>query len=156
MDKIILKGRGLTNGVVEGEALVTTQSFGFSHGVDPTTGKIGDERHELRGQSLKGKVFVFPYCKGSSTNGLFILELVRCGNAPAAVINIDTEPSTGAGFIMGEIFYKKTVPIVDHLDKNPTEVIQTGDWVRVDAAKGTVEVIRKGNVPMPPYSGYIA
>ena len=107
MDKIVLKGRGLTHAVAEGEALVSSESFGFSHGVEPTTGQIEDMRHELRGQNLKGKVLVFPYCKGSSTNGLFILELVRCGNAPAAVINIETEPSTGAGFIMGEIFYKK-------------------------------------------------
>lgn len=142
MKNIILKGRGLTQGVAEGEALVTNQSFGFSHGVEPTTGLIVDKRHELKGQNLKGKVFIFPYCKGSSTNGLFILELVKNGNAPAAVINIETEPSTGAGFIMGEIFYNKTIPVIDRLDHNPIEIIKNGDRVKVDAAKGTVEVFK--------------
>ncbi len=149
MDRIILRGRGLTNAVAEGEALVSSESFGFSHGVEPTTGQIEDMRHELRGQNLKGKVLVFPYCKGSSTNGLFILELVRCGNAPAAVINIQTEPSTGAGFIMAEIFYKNAIPVIDNLDQNPIEVIKSGDWVKVDAERGTVEVTKRDSRMQP-------
>jgi hypothetical protein len=33
--------------------------------------------------------------------------------------------------------------LVDRLDKNPCEVIATGDWVKVDAEKGTVEITKK-------------
>ena len=36
------------------------QMFGFWGGVDPATGNIIDQRHELYGQNIKGKVFVFP------------------------------------------------------------------------------------------------
>ena len=32
---------------------------------------------------------------------------------------------------------------VTGLDRNPLEVIETGDWVRVDADNGTVEVTKK-------------
>jgi len=35
--------------------------------------------------------------------------------------------------------------MVDRLDKNPLEVIKTGDWVKVDGDNGIVEVIRPGN-----------
>ena len=65
-------------------------------------------------------------------------------NAPAAIINIDTEPVIGAGFIMAEILYNKAIPIIDNLNQNPVEVIKTGDRVKVDAVKGTVEVIKRG------------
>lgn len=141
--KIVLKGRGIAGGVAEGEALVTHQFFGFTHGVEPTTGRISDVRHEWVGQNMKGKVLVFPYGKSSTSGGLFILETVRCGNAPAAVINIETEMVIGAGFIMAKILYKKEIPVVDRLNQNPLEVIKSGDYVKVDANKGLVEVIKK-------------
>jgi phosphohistidine swiveling domain-containing protein len=35
------------------------------------------------------------------------------------------------------------IPLVDRLDQNPCEVIETGDWVKVDAEKGIVEVTKK-------------
>ena len=145
MDKIVLKGRGVTSGVAEGEALVASQSFGFSHGVEPTTGRIEDKRHEWLGQNVKGKVLVFPCGKSSTSGSLFILEMVRCGNAPAAVINLDTEPVIGAGFIMAEIFYNQAVPVIDNLNQNPIEVIRSGDRVKVDADKGIVEILKPGS-----------
>ena len=35
------------------------------------------------------------------------------------------------------------IPAVDRLDKDPLEVIETGDYVRLDADHGIVEVIKK-------------
>ena len=35
------------------------------------------------------------------------------------------------------------IPTVDGLDQNPCEVIETGDWVKVDAENGIVEVTKK-------------
>lgn len=141
-DRIVLKGRGVTGGVAEGEALVSRQAFGFTHGVEPTTGQIEDRRHEWLGQNMKGKVLVFPSGKSSSTSGLYILEVVRCGNGPAAVININTDPVIASGFIMADLFYNKPIPVVDRLDQDPVQVIKTGDRVRVDAKKGIVEIIK--------------
>ena len=140
-NKIIMKGRKINGGLAEGKALVTKLPFGFTHGVDPVTGEITDVRHDLRGENLRGKVLVFPYGKSSSSGGLYILEAARCGNAPAALINVETEPVIGAGFIMADLIYNKKIPVIDRLDQNPTEVIKTGDYVKVDGDKGTVEVI---------------
>ena len=142
MNKTTIKGRGITSGVAEGEAMVTSEPFGFSHGLEPNTGRISDEGHEWVGQNVKAKVLVFPYGKGSTSGGLYILEAAKQGNTPAAVVNVETEPVIAAGFIMTEILYNKKIPVVDRLEQNPIEVIRTGDWVKVDADKGIIEIYR--------------
>ncbi len=143
MSVIKLKGRSITSGVAEGEAMVTNEALGFSHGLDPTTGQIGDSGHEWFGKSVKGKVLVFPYGKGSTTGGLYILEAAKRGNAPAAVINVETDPVIAAGFILVKILYDEKIPVIDRLEQNPIKLIKTGDRVKVDADNGVVEIYRK-------------
>jgi predicted aconitase with swiveling domain len=135
-----LKGKGITDGKNAGPALVTGQMFGFFGGVDPSSGIIVDPRHELCGQNIKGKVFVFPEGRGSTVGAAVILELVRCGNAPVAIINRKTEGILAAGGILADKFYNVVLPIVDDLDGDPITEIKTGDWVEVDATSGTVIV----------------
>lgn len=139
----IFRGRGITKGITEGEALVTNNYFGFTHGVDPKTGEIADERHEWRGLNMKDKILVFPTGKSSSSGGLWIMETVRCGNAPAGIVNVETEPIIASGTLIAGMLYNQTIPIVDKLDVNPCEVIKSGDYVRVDADKGTVEILKR-------------
>jgi len=143
MHTFIIKGHCVTDRAAEGKALVTRRAFGFSHGIDPATGRISDEMHEWLGQTANDKVLIFPYGKGSTTGGLWILELARLGNAPAGVINLKTDPVIAAGFIMAKLLYKRKVPIMDRLEQNPVELIRTGDWVRVDADNGIVSIERR-------------
>lgn len=140
MNKVTLKGRSITSGIAEGEAMVTSEPFGFANCVDPTTGTIFDKSHEWLGRNVRVKVLVFPYGKGSSSGGLYILEAVKRGNAPAAVITLETDPVIAAGFIMAEILYDKKIPVIDKLERNPIEVIKTGDRVKVDANNGIIEI----------------
>ena len=56
---------------------------------------------------------------------------------------METELIIVAGALLSEKLYGKTIPVVDRLSQDPAEVIQTGDWVRVDGEKGTVEIIKK-------------
>jgi hypothetical protein len=39
------------------------------------------------------------------------------------------------------------VPAVTDLDRDPLDVIETGDWVIVNGDAGTVEVRKRGSVP---------
>lgn len=137
---IKIKGRSISRGIGEGEAMVTGQPLGFSHGLDPTTGQVSDHSHEWLGNSIKGKVLVFPYGKGSATGGLYILEAIKQGNAPAAVINLETDPVIAAGFILADVIYDVEIPVIDRLEKNPIEFIKTGDWIRVNANVGFIEI----------------
>jgi predicted aconitase with swiveling domain len=141
--KLKLKGRGCSNGIVEVEAVVSQQPFGFWQGIDPQTGVVINRRHDLAGKSIKGKAFVFPYGRGSTgTPGIF-LEAVRNNVAPAAIINLKSEPMVIVCALLAEEFYDVKIPVVDDLDKDPIKTIRTGDRVRVDGQRGVVEVIRE-------------
>ncbi len=145
--KLTVRGHGVSGGVAEGLALVSGQNLSLWGGLNPKTGLIIDTRHELYRQQVKRKVLVFPYGKGSTTGAIVFLEAVRCGNAPAAIVNVETEPILASGALMSKIFCRKTIPIVDRLDRNPVEVIRTNDCVRVDGDVGLVEIRRACDIP---------
>jgi len=136
-----LRGNGCAPGQFEGEAVVSNQSFGFWQGIDPTTGAVIDKRHDLCGTSLKGKAFFFPYGRGSTgTPGIF-LEAVRNGCAPAAIVNVRSEPMIVMCALLAEAFFKVQIPIVDGLPSNPLEIVRTGDRVRINGTTGAIDVL---------------
>ncbi len=137
-DKIILRGRKVVGGVAEGEALVTTDTISGWGGIDPRTGAVIETRHELRGQSFKDKVLVFPGAKGSSGWSHYFHLARLSGAAPKAMVFNVMTTKVALGAVVTR------APAVTDLDRDPLEVIETGDWVRVDGDAGTVEIIRKG------------
>ena len=125
----------LLSGVAGGPALVTSQPICFWGGLDPKTGIITERDHELKGQNVAGTVFVFPTGKGSSTTSAILLESVRCGTAPAAIVNLKTEPILVVGAIIAEKLYDRVIPIVDTPEQDPIKIIKSGEWVEVNASE---------------------
>ena len=137
------QGRGCAPGVFEGEVVVSRQPFGFWQGLDPQTGLVIDKRHDACGQSLTGKAFVFPYGRGSTgTPGIF-LEAVRNGCAPAAIVNVASEPMIIMCAILAEAFLQVRIPVIDGLSSDPATVFRTGDRVRIDGASGTIDILAR-------------
>ena len=134
---IILKGRSVSKGYAEGEALLSHEPIGFNFGIDTDTGVITESKHELHNQSIKGKILIFPYGKGSTGGSYVLYQLAKYGTGPKAIINLSTETIIAVGAIMGNL------PVVDSLDQNPLDVIGDGDYVKVDAVRGIVEVTKK-------------
>ncbi len=134
---MMLKGRCIIPGRARGDLLVTSQPISFWGGVDPQTGRISDPRHELFNQSITAKILAFPYGKGSSTGSLMILELLRTDKAPAAIINIRTEPILATGPIVGRYFYGKTIPIIT-IKKTDFMCLTSGVPAEIDGAAGTL------------------
>ncbi|MGA3291273.1 MAG: DUF126 domain-containing protein [Candidatus Bathyarchaeia archaeon] len=118
-----LKGRSISKGKAQGEALVTSQPISFYGGVDPNTGIIIEKGHELQGQSVKGKILVFPTGKGSTVGSYTLYRMKKNGTAPAGMINKECETVVAVGAIISEI------PCVDKVD---TSKIKTGDKVRIE------------------------
>ena len=143
LDDTILKGRAITKSRVKGEAIVTSQSFMFTHALDPKTGEVIDKRHELLGEKLKGKVFIFPYPVGSTSAGMWLLEAVRLGNAPLGLVMEEIDPVLATGALLAEIVLGKKIPVVDRLDRSPIEFFRTGDVVEVDADRGIARKLNK-------------
>ncbi len=129
-----ITGCGVVAGIAKGEVLVTSQSISFWGGVDPAAGLINDPRHELFGQSIAGKVLAFPFGKGSSTGSLIMLELARVGKAPAAIVNVRTEPILATGPIVSKHFYGRQIPIIS-LDENSFRMLKTGQYATVNATE---------------------
>ncbi|MCX8153290.1 MAG: DUF126 domain-containing protein [Candidatus Bathyarchaeota archaeon] len=126
-----MKGRVIFKGKAEGEALVTTQPISFYGGVDPNTGEVIDKDHELRGQSVKGKILVFPTGKGSTVGSYTLYRMKKNGTAPSGIINQECETIVAVGAIISEI------PCVDKIDISK---IKTSNRVRID--NGTVTLIK--------------
>jgi hypothetical protein len=123
-----LQGRSIAKGIGTGELLITDTPISFLGGVDPRTGVVIDRSHPLFGQSVAGKVLVFPYGKGSTVGSYVLYALMKNHVAPAAIINIECETIIAIGAIIAEI------PTVDRLDGDlPLEGIAT-----VDGSLGTV------------------
>jgi len=118
-----LKGRIISKGVVESEALVTTQPISFYGGVNPETSEILEKGHELQGKQIKGKILVFPTGKGSTVGSYTLYRLKKGGVAPAGIINAECETVVAVGAIISEI------PCVDKIDISK---ISTGDTVRIE------------------------
>jgi len=134
---IVLTGRKVVGGVAEGEALVTRDTISGWGGVNAMTGTVIESRHELRGQSFAGKILVFPGAKGSS-GWSAVFHIARlAGVAPIAMVfNVMTTKAALGAVVM-------RIPAVTDLDRDPLDLIETGDQVRVDGDRGVVEIWKK-------------
>ena len=125
------QGRKISGGSASGKALVSRMGISFYGGVDPESGVIVEKGHDLYGQSISGKVLVFPSGKGSTVGSYTLYRLKKAGKAPAAILNAECEPITAVGCIISDI------PCVDHL---PLADIKSGSQLRVNGDQGRVEV----------------
>ena len=137
--ELTLKGCKIAPGKARGEVLASTEPISFWGGVDPASGRIIDPRHELFDQQVCGKVLAFPYGKGSSTTSLIILELLRVAKAPAAIINVHTEPILATGPIVSRLFYGRGLPMITLAEKDFMH-LKTGRLVTVDADRAVVQI----------------
>jgi predicted aconitase with swiveling domain len=136
-DTIVLRGRKVVGGVAEGEALVTRDTISGWGGINPGTGTIIERRHEIRGQSFKDKVLVFPGAKGSSGYSHYFHMARLSGAAPRAMLFNVMTTKAALGCVVAR------VPSLTDFDRDPLQAIETGDWVKVDADRGIVEIRKK-------------
>lgn len=134
---MILRGKTVNGGKAEGEAIVSRLPFSYLGDLDPRSGKVMPDGHDLKGKSISGKIFVFPIGKGSTAGPNVAYLAKMLGNLPRAMICVEAEP------VMAMVAIITDIPMVHRLDRNPLDVIQTGDYLKVDADTGTVEVVKR-------------
>ena len=120
---VMMRGRAIKVGLALGKALVSPEPIGFFGHIDPETGVITEKGHPLEGQSIAGRILVFPTGKGSTVGSYTLYRLKRNGLAPLAMIVAHSEPIVTVGAIIADI------PIVDSVDIGS---IQTGDVVTIE------------------------
>ena len=137
MEQIVIKCRKVYKGHGAGEALVSREGVGGWGSVEECSGTVTERGHELQGQSVKDRVLVFPYAKGSCGWAKVFQNMAHYGASPAAMLieTVDNRSALGA--------VTSRTPSVSDFDVDPFEVIETGDWVDVNADEGIVTVTKK-------------
>ncbi len=120
----------LVAGEARGEVLKLDEPLSFWGGVDPETGEIIDLRHPQSGMSVKGKILMMPFGRGSSSGSSIIAEGIRSGSGPSGIIMMEADEIIALGSIVADEIYGKAMPVVI-VDKSEYESFTTGQQVIV-------------------------
>ena len=127
----VISGRAIVAGTAEGEALVTSEALSFWGGYDFHTGEIIDKHHPLAGVRAAGRILAVPFSKGSSTTTAVLLEAVRAGTAPAAIVTTGTDSFFALASIVADVMYGKPFPVIA-LDADDFASLKTGEYLTVE------------------------
>lgn len=136
-DHIIIKGRTIFPGKVEGEALVSKMPLMGWGNVNVKQGFTVERDHPLFEVALKDKILVFPYVRGSGGFVMYGHTKQYGTNPKAMLISKPISYSIFAGMIMKQ-------PTMTDFDIDPIQIIETGDFVKVNADDGYIEIIKNG------------
>lgn len=134
--KARIKCKGVVKGVAEGKALVMKSSFAFMGDVDMATSEIIARGHEHYGRKIAGTIMIYPETKGSSGGCVVLISLAKLGLQPAAIVNLKM-----ADYNLVEGAILAGIPLACLPERDPSEIIRTGDTVRLDAEKGWIELV---------------
>ena len=138
MEKLILHGRGVISGVVEGEALVCPHSITGWGGINPSNGVITDWDNPNKGRTIKDTILVMPGSKGSNGWSCYFGAVRATGCAPRGWMFTEIDSSAGVASAVMQI-----PTIVDFAPgEDPCQWIENGDYVRMDGSTGIVEVTK--------------
>jgi predicted aconitase with swiveling domain len=143
MQTTIIAGKGVVGGKAAGLAVVSPVPLCFRTEYDPATGEVIGLRHPLRGQNLRDRVLILPATKGSCGNSMSFSTGCKEGNGPAALVCVRREPLAVLSCVVNGI------PMVSDLERNPFELVETGDYVEVDADTGLVTISKETAPPVP-------
>ena len=148
MEPLNLQGKIIIGGQAQGTALVSHEPLSFWGGYDWKTGEIIDRRHMLSGSIAKDKILAIPFTRGSSTTTAVLLEAIRAGTAPAAIITTDTDFFFALACVVAEELYSVSLPLVA-LDEKDFARLCTNDEIQV-MNDGRLIVQRIGASPTQP------
>lgn len=134
----IIQGKPVVRGSAQGEALVSDEPLSFWGGYDYHTGEITDRRHPLSGAIASGRILAVPFTRGSSTTSAVLLEAVRAGTAPAAILTTGVDSFFALASIVADEMYARPIPIVA-LAPEDFAGLRTGDQLEIDE-DGTIHV----------------
>ena len=139
MANTIIKGRPAHGAVVEGEAIVCPNSIQGWSGFDTKTGVIIEKGHVHEGDSVAGKILVVPCSRGSVGWSMYAHWCALNGVGPKGYIVTKMDTKCGTAVILTD------VPCVTDFPEgvDPCAIIHSGDYIRLDGEKGTVEILKK-------------
>lgn len=107
-----LQGRAIIAGRASGALLHAFQPLSFWGGYDARTGRIQDAHHPLAGREARDRILALPATRGSSTTTAVLLEAIRLGTAPAALVTRGVDSFLALACVVGEEMYGRAPPLV--------------------------------------------
>jgi predicted aconitase with swiveling domain len=141
MDQIIIYGHVISAGSAHGIALVSREPISFWGGYDWKTGEIIDRRHPLSGANARGRILAIPFTRGSSTTSEVLLEAIRAGTAPCAILTTGTDFFFALASVVADELYSRHLPLVA-IPEADFGRLETGDDIQIKA-DGNVIVSRE-------------
>ena len=102
------------------------EPLSFWGGYDWQTGEITDRRHPLSGQIAAGRVLCLPFTRGSSTTTAVLLEAIRNGTAPVAILTTASDFFFALASVVADELYTRPVPLIA-LKANDFALLSSGD-----------------------------
>ncbi len=123
-------GTPLIAGAACGRVFRLAAPISFWGGVDPKTARIIQPDHPDFGADISGTILAVAETIGSSSSSAVMLEFLRLGKAPAALILSKVDAILALGVIVGREMGYPTIPVLrlDPLD------LRTGDQVTIEMA----------------------
>jgi len=125
------------NGVIKGQALVSKKRISFLGDIDPKRGIVRDPNSDIRGEHLKGRILVFKGGRGSTVGASVIYALKKFGNAPLAIVTVESDPVVISGAIFSDI------PMISEVSEKILDIIQSGTVLELIERrnKGLIKVV---------------
>ena len=111
------------------------QPLSFWGGYDAASGRITDTHHALAGETAAGTVLVLPATRGSSTTTAVLLEAIRRGTAPAALITRGVDTFLALACVVGQEMYSRSPALISIAE---TEFRNLADWRRLELDNGVL------------------
>lgn len=132
MGRLVLTGKTVIKGVASARLLVSHEPLSFWGGYDWQTGEITDRQHDLSGQFANGKILAIPFTRGSSTTTAMLLEAIRNGTAPAAILTTGTDFFFALASVVADELYASPLPLIS-LSEEEFGKLRSGDHVEITA-----------------------
>ena len=120
--------------VVEAPALVMKEGFSPRYDLDRWSGVISRIGHSAEGQSIKDRILIIPTVKGGVAAGWALFDLVHKAIAPRGLVFGKLNPVMVQGAVLAKM------PIAEGWDQDATQLVRSGDLVRLDPANRVLEV----------------
>jgi predicted aconitase with swiveling domain len=134
----MIQGKAVIAGSAQGLALVSDEPLSFWGGYDWQTGEITDRRHPLSGQIAAGRALCLPFTRGSSTTTAVLLEAIRNGTAPAAILTTGTDFFFALASVVAEELFNQPLPLIA-LEADDFAGLKTGDQLSIQL-DGSIQI----------------
>ena len=122
---------------VTGTALVAKDNFSARYDLDRKAGIFSRPTHALAGQSYRGRILVLDQAKGGVATAWMLHEMGAREVIPLALIFNRVNPILAQGAALAGM------TMVDRFAGDVTDLIRTGDELRIDPAAGLVEILNR-------------